>query len=99
MKTSDSDLLLICIYSSLFSPFLQYGILVWGLTFEAHLAPVFILQKKIVRAISFENLTSPSTPIFSNLRILKLHDLFKLKLLSFVYDCVSMLSPPDFTLF
>ena len=61
---------------------LQYGILVWGLTYETHINPVFLLQKRVVRAISFEHFTAPSMPIFSDLKILKLHDLFQLKCLA-----------------
>ena len=72
---------LICLYNSIFSPFLQYGILVWGLTHDSYTNPVFLLQKRVVRAISFENFTSHSTHIFLNLNILKLHDLFQLKYL------------------
>ena len=40
-----------------FSPFLQYGILVWGLTHETYINPVFLLQKRIIRAMSFEHFT------------------------------------------
>ena len=58
--------------------------------------PVFLLQKRVIRAITFEHFTSPTTPLFSDLKILKLCDLFKLKLLSFVYDCVNKISPPCF---
>ena len=65
----------------MFLPFLQYGILLWGLTYEFHVNPVSLLQKGVLRAISSENFTSPSTPIFSNLKILKMHDHFNLKLL------------------
>ena len=50
---------LICLYNSLFSPFLQYGILVWGLTHESYINPVFLLQKRVVRAISFEHFRGP----------------------------------------
>ena len=64
-----------------FSPFLQYGILVWGLTYETHINPVFLLQKRVIRAIASEHFTSPTTPLFSDLKILKLRDLFQLKLL------------------
>ena len=87
---------LICLYNSLFSPFLQYGILVWGLTLEAYINPVFLLQKRVVRAISFEHFTSHSTPIFLSLKIFKLHDLFQLKLLTFVYDCANKIAPSYF---
>ena len=85
--------ILICLYNSLFSPFLQYGILVWGLTFETYINSVFLLQKRVIRAISFEHFTAPTTPIFSDLKILKLHDLFKLKMLIFVYESVNKFSP------
>ena len=85
--------ILILLYNSLFSPFLQYGILVWGLTFESYINPVFLLQKRVIRAIAFEHFTSSTTPLFSDLKILKLGDLFKLKLLTFVYECVKKISP------
>ena len=86
---------LICLYTSLFSPFLQYGILVWGLTYETYINPVFLLQKRVIRAISFHTYAAPS-PIFNDLKILQLHDLFQLKFLSFVYECVTKISPASF---
>ena len=58
--------------------------------------PIHILQKKVVGAITFNNFVAPSTPIFSELKILKLYDLFYLKLLSFVYECVNKISPSYF---
>ena len=88
--------MLICLYNSLFSPFLQYGILVWGLTYDTYINPVFLLQKRVVRGVSFVNSTSHSTPIFLNLKISKLHDLFQLKLLTFVYDCINKIAPSYF---
>ena len=56
----------------------------------------FCYKKKVVRAISFENFTSHFTPIFLNLKILKLHDLFQLKLLTFVYDFINKTAPSYF---
>ena len=55
-----------------------------------------LLQKKVVRAITVNNFAAPSTPIFSELKILKLYDLFYLKLLSFVYECINKTSPSYF---
>ena len=60
---------LICLYNSLFSPFMQYGILVWSLTYESYINPVFLLQKRVVKAISFQHFTS-----HSDFKILRLHD-------------------------
>ena len=87
---------LVSLCNSLFSSFLQYGIIFWGLTYEVHTKPIYLLQKKVVRAIAFKSFTSPSTPIFSDLKILKLYDLFDLKLLSFVYESINMTSPVCF---
>ena len=61
-----------------------------------NLRTIVLLQQSVVRVISFENFTAPSTPIFSNLKISKLQDLFQLKLLSFVYDCINKISPSYF---
>ena len=84
---------LIPLYNSLFHSFLQYGIVVWGLTYEVHTKPIYLLQKKVLRAIAFKSFTSESTPIFSDLKILKLYDLFYLKLLTFVCESVNKISP------
>ena len=84
-----------CLYNSLFSPFLQYGILVWGLT---NFNPVFLLQieQRVIIANAFDNFTLHSTSIFLDLKISKLHDLFQLKLLTFVYESVNKISPTCF---
>ncbi len=88
--------ILVSLYNSLFSSFLRYGIVVWGLTYEVHTKPIYLLQKKVLRAIAFKSFTSPSTPIFSDFKILKLYDLFYLKLLIFVYESVNKISPVCF---
>ena len=87
---------LVSLYNSLFAYFLQYGIIVWGLTYDIHTKPIYLLQKKIVRATAFKNFTSPSTPIFSEMKILKLNDLFHFKLLIFVYESFHLISPTFF---
>ena len=89
-------IVLISLYNSLFASFLQYGIIIWGLTYDIHIKPIYILPKKVVRAIAFMNFTSTSSPISSDLKILKLYDLFHLKLLLFVYESVNRISPSVF---
>ena len=59
-------------YYSLFASFLQYGIIFWGLAYDTFTKPIYILQKKVLKAITFKNSSSPSTPIFHDLKILKL---------------------------
>ena len=87
---------LVSLYYSLFVSFLQYGIIVWGLIYDTYTKPIYLLQKKVVRSISFKNFSSPSTPIFYDLKILKCNDLLQLKLLTFVYEPVNLITPTPF---
>ena len=92
--------LLIYIYNSLFASFLQYGMMVEVLHMMlAHIQPIFLFQKRIIRAIAFQSLSSPSSPIFSDLKSLKLQELFQLKLLSFDYECINKIPLSVFIFF
>ena len=93
---------LICLYNALFLSFLQYGLIVWGQTCASYVDPIFKLQKKTVRAISFQPRMSPSLRIFNDFKLLKLSEIFELRLLIFVFDSVNKTSPScfhDFFLF
>ena len=57
---------------------------------------MFLLEKRVIRAIAFETFPSPSTPIFSGLKILKSQDLFHLKLSIFVHEPIYKTSPVFF---
>ena len=69
---------LICLYNALFLSFLQYGLIVWGQTYASYVDPIFKLQKKAVRAITFQPRMSPSLPIFNDFKLLKLSEIFEL---------------------
>ena len=87
---------LFCLYNALFLPFLQYGLIVWGQTYASYIDPIFKLQKKAVRAISFQPRMSPSLPIFNDFKLLKLSEIFELRLLTFVFDSINKTSPSCF---
>ena len=55
-----------------------------------------MLQKKVLRSISFQPSSSPSTPIFFSLKILKLKDMIHHDILKFVYKSLNGLSPSHF---
>ena len=76
---------------------MTYGITVWGTASEIYLKLVQITQKNVVRAMTFSNLTAHSLPLFSNLKILKVDDLYTLSISSFVYECHNNLTPTHFT--
>ena len=65
-------------------------------TYASYVDPIFRLQKKAVRAISFQPRLSPSLPIFKDLKLLKLSEIFELRLLIFVFDSVNKTSPSCF---
>ncbi len=76
--------------------FLQYGITVWGQTYDSYLDPILKLQKKAVRAISHEHHLSHTLPIFKNLKLLRLQDIFRVKMKSFVYESLNKINPSCF---
>ena len=67
--------------------FVSYGITVWGLTHPTILDRLCKLQNKVIRAIKFKDNYAHATPLFYDLKFLKLHDIHTLNLLCFVYNC------------
>ena len=92
------------IYHNLVYPFLIYAIPVWGVANDSIINPIKVLQKKIVRLITFTD-TFPrphgplthTIPIFYQIEILIVSDIFKLQTAKFVYNCVNLLAPNQFS--
>ena len=80
----------------MFYPFLTYGIVVWGATRENLLKPVLTAQKKVIMAVTFSEPTAHSSPLFSDLKILKLGDTYQLYISSFVFECYNDIAPAHF---
>ena len=74
------------LYFSLFNSHLTYGLPVWGECDAILSNKLLLLQKKIVRALSFADYSAPTNPIFKELNILKFQDLFKCQLASLMWD-------------
>ena len=87
---------LITLYNALFMSFLQYGIVAWGQTFDSYIEPLFKLQKRALRAISHQPFLAHSLPIFKDFNSLRIVDIFKLRLLSFVYESINKVAPDCF---
>ena len=95
------------IYYSLVYSHLSYGIHVWGSACPTVLEKNFILQKKAVRILSgnqyFQVYREPagplpsSDPLFKDLEILKIFDIFKLNIANFVYLTLANESPQIFS--
>ena len=64
---------------------------------------IIILQKKVVRLIAFQDKPpgyngplASTDPLFKDLNILKIEDIYKLRTLQFIYDCLNGISPKQF---
>ena len=73
------------LYYALVYPFLIYGIIAWGNTYSTTLRPIFILQKKAIRLMTFSIFDEHTSPLFKKLNIIKLYDLLSYHMAVFVY--------------
>ena len=74
------------LYFSLFNSHLTYGLSVWGQCIAEYLEKLKLIQKKIVRAISFANFDAPTKPLMKELKILSIDDLYKMQIASLMWD-------------
>ena len=74
------------LYYCLIYPHLQYCISSWGRASQAILRPPKTTQKRVLRIITRSPYCTPSTPLFSELELLKLNDIYKLKIAIAVYN-------------
>ena len=81
------------VYNALFHPFLTYAIVVWGSTFENLLNPVRVAHKNVLKAMTFSDPTTHSSPLFYDLKILKPDDWHQLSISVFVYECQNNIAP------
>ena len=65
--------------------FLTYGIIIWGNTYKTTRQPIFILQKRAMRLITFSRFDEHSSPLFKSLEIIKFLDLVTFHLAIFMY--------------
>ena len=52
------------LYYSLFYSFVLYGITIWGLTYKSLVQKLIVIQKKIVRIMTFNKMNARTNPIF-----------------------------------
>ena len=94
--------ILINVYYAIVYPFLLYGIAVWGNVTKnlIIITPIHILQKKIVRMVTYNDgyntVFGPlvhTPPLFHELRLLNIFDIFKLQVGKFVFESVKGIGP------
>ena len=91
------------IYYSLIYSHIVYGIQAWGSASPTELNKILTLQKKAVRIMTdnhhFPQVPGPlvsSNPLFRELEILKVGDVFKLHVAKFIFSCLIFNTPINF---
>ena len=90
------------VYYSIIYSHLIYAIQVWGSAFKTNLQPLEILLKRAVWMITFnDTFTSEGNlvhflPLFCELGLLKVQEVYKLQIARFVYDCLKNHAPSQF---
>ena len=88
--------ILLTLYYTLIHPYLIYGLPVWGNTYYSTVEPLFILQKKIVRLMTFSSYYEHTNNLLIKLDILKLSELVTYQNVLFVYDFFNHNLPEKF---
>ena len=91
------------IYYCLLYSHLVYSIQVWGSACVSEINKMLVLQKRVLRIIT-RNDTFPSVPgplyptdpLFYKLEILKVQDVFKLQVSTFIFNCLQLNAPTIF---
>ena len=76
---------LLTLYHSFISPYLLYGIEIWGNTHDKYLNSLYRLQKKSLRIIKGVSYKESSSPIFKEFNILKISQLYNVNIALFMY--------------
>ena len=72
-------------YFSLIHPYLIYCLPVFGSTYDCHLNPLIVLQKRAIRILNNADYTDHTNPLFFASKILKFKDQYKHSLGTYIY--------------
>ena len=73
--------ILVLLYNSLILPHMTYCLLAWG----DHHNKISLLQKKVLRIITFSKLFAHSEPLLKQLSLIKFEDMVKMQQVKFYY--------------
>ena len=85
------------LYNAHVCPYLQYCNPIWSTTHATHLRCINLIHKKIIRIITHSPYLEHTTPLFKNMNILKLEDITKLSIATYMYKNTIDASLPSHT--
>ena len=68
------------LYNTIILPYLNYGLLAWGNSFRNQVDKLLLIQKKAMRVICHKNKYDHTDQLFYSNKVLKIDDLFSLRL-------------------
>jgi hypothetical protein len=83
------------LYYTLLHPYLTYGIILWGSAWSSLLNPIAMKQNKAVRCISKAKYNATALPLYKNLKIPTLKDIYNIELGKFMYLHNNKQLPPS----
>ena len=92
------QLTVLYLFYSLFLPYMSYCCEVWGNTYKSNIECMYLLQKKVVRIVCGVGYREHTNELFSELRILKLIDIVKLRSACIMYKAHKKLLPNNLQL-
>ncbi len=90
---------LLTLYNALVLPYLNYSLLLWVRTNRTLLSKLYILQKRVIRNICNAPYKCHTAPLFGELKVLTLFDLYDYQLGIFLYKFHTGMLPGVFTNF
>ena len=77
------------LYNSIIYPSFIYGNIIWGSSSKTKLNPLIVLQKKVVRILSFKNRYEHTAPLFRDFNFLSVEQINKYMSVIFVHRCLN----------
>ena len=74
------------IYYTMVQPYLTYGIILWGSTYQSYLKRTVILQKKAIRYMHKAHYNAHTKPLFYASNVLNINNTYRLEVAKFMYD-------------
>ena len=74
------------VYFALGYPYLQYCLPSWGGTSKTSLQPLLIKQKIVIKTMLWKKYTTPSSPLFHQLGLLKLPEIYDLQIGTLMFN-------------
>ena len=77
------------LYNDLIKPHFTYGITIWGNTYMKYIQKLYLLQKRIIRIISFSECCDSTAPLFIKYNIMSIDKLYTYFCSLFIYKCLN----------